>query len=340
MAVWGQKRRDDGKINDVVDQLFCTRFLDKGMCNGCNKELMGIYGPPESNQMFYCRKCWNTYLKKANDEEWAEWLEWAPVPRKCVTEKVSHHELKCALLALSRVGGTITFPSSLNSYDRRQIHIFCEEEQELSSLQAKSYGEGDKRTLTVSSVDTVLRIAEARALLQAEAPDVNADAGSAIQKPEKPTPDDSVTHISQKLEQLALDVPAVVPAINAQKSEQPTSKRGDTKDGHREETGSSAADMEAAREPRAEKTLGKATRDAGDSEGPRQAVSPLPPPPPQQPGAPQGKGASAKSPILPAKVEGSPAERPIAVQSMVDESSFPALGMAGSVKKGKKNGRK
>lgn len=323
---WGQKTRDAGKINDVVDQLFCTRFLDKGTCGGCDKELMGIYGT-NGHEQFYCRKCWNAYLKSgASDAEWEEWATCAPVPRKCVTDRVAHHELKCVLLALSRVGGTITFPPSLSSYDRMKVHTFCEEEPELTSLHTTSYGEGNERVLTVSSVNKERRIAEARALLQAEAPDGSAEA----QRPDKRTPDDSVTSISQTLEQLTLDVPRAVHAVSTQKSEQPTSKKSDAK----------AAPPPPLAPP----------QQPGPPQGKTQAAPPPPPSPPQELGAPQGKGASAKSPVLAAKGEGPTAERPNVVQSTVDESAFPALGsaavdegafpalgsMAGSVKKGKK----
>jgi len=340
MAFWGRARRDDRRINDVVDQLFCTRFLDKGTCNGCAKELMGIYGP-QSHQKFYCRGCWNAYLKGVSDAEWEDWLSWEPVPRQCTTEKASHHELKCVLLALSRVGGSITFPPSLSSHDRFKVHEFCEEEPELTSLQTKSYGDGAERFLTVTSVGKVQRIAEARALLQTEAPDGSDDTDSTNQKPEKSTPDEqdvSVTRISQTLEQLALGTPAVVPAADKQMSEQPKprARKSDTRDGRHEQT-----------EPRAGETHGKATQGAKGSEGHDKAAPPPPPSPPQQPGAPQtkspsappqtqpaapqGKGESAKSPMLPEKgrCEWPPAEH--------DESAFPSLGsMAGSVKKGKK----
>merc|ERR1719198_2887117 len=100
-------------------------------------------------------------------------------------------------------------------------------------------------------MDTARHIADARALLQAEAPEASDDTDSTTRKPEKPTPgeqDASVTCISQQLEQLALDTtpgPAdsVPPPPERPPHGQPVpktggGKSGDTKDGHHKQPSS------------------------------------------------------------------------------------------------------
>merc|ERR1719183_145969 len=102
--------------------------------------------------MFYCRACWVTYLKGTDNDDWKQWIEWQPAARTCVSETRQAHEIKCALLALAKAGGSMSFPCS--SWARYTVHKFCEEEPELSCLTHKSYGEGDARFVRVATKDS------------------------------------------------------------------------------------------------------------------------------------------------------------------------------------------
>lgn len=147
----GSKKRSDDKIWDVFGNLFYTRFWDHGKCSSCQREVNGIFGPKGLHDRFYCRKCWIDYLRSADDSEWKEWEAWKPQTRASPSQSSRDHEIKCALLSISQVGGSITFPADLSAWDRQRVHAFCEQEPELACFKKASYGEGDRRFIRVST---------------------------------------------------------------------------------------------------------------------------------------------------------------------------------------------
>jgi len=165
-GAWGKPAaRKETDVRDVIERFFHTRFWDKGVCETCKSETLGIFGPPAHDQ-FYCRKCWMSYLSAVGDAEWKEWKEYTPAERVCPSGNSRQHELKCALLALQRSGGSITFPPSLSGFDRMKVHEFCSQEPELRPLSTKSFGEGTDRFLRVTSADPARAVAEAQAILK------------------------------------------------------------------------------------------------------------------------------------------------------------------------------
>lgn len=174
-------RRSDAQVSEVYGNLFSTRFLDKSKCTTCGKETTGIFGP-EFHPLFHCRKCWFQYLGAIKDEhEWKDWVMWNPRKDGCVSQSAKDHELKCVLLALSRVGGSISFTSSLSSYDRLRVHAFCEQEPELKDrLRTKSYGKDNERFLRVTSENPECAIAQARAVLEEEDSHTGLQSGNGV----------------------------------------------------------------------------------------------------------------------------------------------------------------
>jgi len=179
MAAWGAagapKKRSAEAIRDVIDNLFCTRFWDKGMCQSCKKELPGIFGP-EAHGSFYCRACWVKHLgdtTETNEATWQEWIAWKPQmeesQRTVLSGTPQEHELKCALLTLSKVGGSISFLPGPSSYTRMKVHTFCKEEPALQGLKTKSYGKDSERFMKVFSQDQDPTFNEVRLHLEPEA---------------------------------------------------------------------------------------------------------------------------------------------------------------------------
>mmetsp|Transcript_24534 Transcript_24534/g.39343 ORF Transcript_24534/g.39343 Transcript_24534/m.39343 type:complete len:329 (+) Transcript_24534:81-1067(+) len=190
--------RPEEKLSQVFSNLFATRFLDQAKCKQCAQTAYGIFGPKE-HESFYCRSCWFEYLRGVNEAEWATWEQWsAPREVKCLSDDVRAHELKCALLCLARIGGSLIFPSTLTSYDRQLVHSFCECEPGVSTCVAsKSYGKSGGRFLVASSPDAVQSLqSQARAILLPE----NAD-------------DLSVTHLENLQKELGLAMNAVAEAL-------------------------------------------------------------------------------------------------------------------------------
>lgn len=284
-------RRTEAQINGIVDQLFCTRFLDLGLCGGCQKEGMGVYGP-EGHDVFYCRKCWVVHMKATKDDEWQEWCQWAPAPRKCPTESARHHELKCALLALSRIeGASLTFPASLSSYDRLKVHEFCAGESELQNLSTKSYGEDTRRFLRVTSGSATDGIAEARALVAHEL-------GG----------DGDVAGVADAMQQLSLKEGA--PAAHGEGQDETAQPQDQQQQGqHQVETQAAA---QPAAKPVAKSAAKTAAKPAAKPAPPAEEKEAPPPPPPTK---------AAPSPAPPVA-----AAAPAAAAAGQDEAAFPSLG--------------
>jgi len=161
--------RSDRELKEVFGRLSSFRSAEKGTCENCSSQELGFIGPDE-HKKFYCKKCWQSYFCELKDGEWKEWLEWIPKNQSSSAASAVQYpkgkwpstpdgqddekDLKSVLLALSRVGGSVTFSSSLSKGDRYHVHALCEHDPELKGkMRHKSYGEDTARFLQVCKVD-------------------------------------------------------------------------------------------------------------------------------------------------------------------------------------------
>lgn len=314
--MWGG--RNDAVIAGVVDSLFRTRFLDIGKCAGCQTQTMGIYGPSTAYECFYCRKCWSSYLKKdCAEDEFKEWKAFAAQePRKCPVESSRHADLKCLLLAISRIEGvSVNFPATLSSYDRAIVHTFCEQEPELKKLSHESHGEkGALRYLRVGNGSD--GVAEARALL-GEALPAPAAQVLAAEKEDRAAQEEEVPPPPPPPPSTKPAAPAVTPAKEEPPAAEPQPPSTTTP--AKQPVAKQAATTPAAAKPAAAKPPA-----AKQGAAEKQQAAAKQPSPTQQPPSKQGPppAASAAPPVVapPASAE-----------------DFPDLSAGRSAPKGKKN---